>query len=101
VKRRRLNALLELQEGIGLEANRSWLGRTTEVLVEGARPGRAHDHGGAAPALDGRPEATRLVGRNREHRLVHADGPAEVVGRFVPVVIERAGPYSLAGRLAS
>ena len=33
-KRRRLNTLLALQEGIGLELNETWLGRRTEVLVE-------------------------------------------------------------------
>ena len=33
-KRRRLNALLALQEGIGLERNRAWLGREVEVLVD-------------------------------------------------------------------
>ena len=33
-KRRRLNELLALQEGIGLERNRAWLGRDVEVLVE-------------------------------------------------------------------
>jgi tRNA-2-methylthio-N6-dimethylallyladenosine synthase len=105
VKRRRLNVLLELQEAIGHEANEAWVGRTTEVLVEDARPRRAHHHEGPEPAPDAppdrRPGATRLVGRNREHRLVHADGPAELIGRFVPVVIERAGPYALGGRLAS
>ena len=43
-KRRRLNVLLALQERIGLERNRAWLGRTVEVLVEGVVPARAHDH---------------------------------------------------------
>ena len=39
-KKRRLQALLELQEGIGLEANQAWVGRTTEVLVDGRSAGR-------------------------------------------------------------
>ena len=38
VKRRRLNDLLALQEGIGLERNRAWVGRTVEVLVDQAAP---------------------------------------------------------------
>ena len=33
-KKRRLNALLDLQEGIGREINEAWVGRTTEVLVD-------------------------------------------------------------------
>jgi tRNA-2-methylthio-N6-dimethylallyladenosine synthase len=106
-KRRRLNALLDLQEGIGRERNEAWVGRGSEVLVEGVRPRRAHHHGAAAEERqDGqRPDAPvarglRLAGRNREHKLVHFDGPAELVGQLVDVVIERAGPYALLGRLA-
>jgi len=94
-KRRRLNRLLALQEDIGRQRNDAWLGRRTEVLVEEARPPRAHDH-------DEPPDSTRgprLVGRNREHKLIHLDGPEELVGRLVTVEIERAGPYALAGRL--
>jgi tRNA-2-methylthio-N6-dimethylallyladenosine synthase len=93
-KRRRLNALLELQETIGLERNMHWLGRTTEVLVEEQRPAPSpgHGHDGAA--------GPRLAGRNREHRLVHFDGSPELIGRRVPVTVERAGPYALSGRLA-
>ena len=41
---RRLNGLLAVQEGIGLERNRAWIGRTTEVLVDTIVPPRSHDH---------------------------------------------------------
>jgi len=99
-KRRRLNALLALQEEIGLERNRAWIGRTTEVLVEGARPPRAHDHP-QPDAPDEAPPNPQLHGRNRENRLVHVAGSAELVGRLVAVVVERAGPYALVGRLAA
>ena len=44
VKRRRLNGLLALQEGIGLERNRGWVGRRTQVLIDEVRPSRSHDH---------------------------------------------------------
>jgi tRNA-2-methylthio-N6-dimethylallyladenosine synthase len=98
-KRRRLNALLELQEGIGHDANLAWLGRTTEVLFEEARPTRAHEHDDPGPT-PGEAGVTRLVGRNREHKLVHADGPADLVGACAAVIVDRAGPYSLGGRLA-
>jgi tRNA-2-methylthio-N6-dimethylallyladenosine synthase len=94
-KRRRLNTLLALQEGIGRELNEAWLGRRTEVLIEEARAPRSHDH------EDGEAIGTgpRLVGRNREHKLVHLDGPATLVGSLLDVRIERAGPYALAGRI--
>jgi tRNA-2-methylthio-N6-dimethylallyladenosine synthase len=99
-KRRRLNALLELQEGIGHELNRAWLGRTTEVLFEEARPAGGHDHEEADPMpLDA--GVARLVGRNRERKLVHADGSVDLVGRLATVTVERAGPYSLGGRIES
>ena len=43
-KRARLNELLALQEGIGLELNRAWVGRTEEVLIERVVPPRSHEH---------------------------------------------------------
>lgn len=92
-KKRRLNELLSVQEGIGSELNEAWLGRRCEVLVDEARRPRAHDHepdSGAAAGI-------RLVGRNREHKLVHFDGPEELVGSIVEVAIDRAGAYSLSG----
>ena len=45
VKRRRLNELLDLQEGIGLERNRAWVGQRVEVLVDQVRPARSHEQG--------------------------------------------------------
>ncbi len=106
-KRRRLHKLLDLQEGIGRELNEAWVGRHSEVLVEEVRPRRLHHHGAEGEERqDGqRPDASvargaRLAGRNREHKLVHFDGPAELVGQLVDVIIERAGPYALVGRPA-
>ena len=94
-KRRRLNTLLAVQEETGLGLNEDWLGRRTEVLVEEARQPRSHGHDGTAEPAPG----PRLVGRNREHKLVHFDGPEALVGTLVDVIIGRAGPYALSGRL--
>jgi tRNA-2-methylthio-N6-dimethylallyladenosine synthase len=88
-KKRRLNTLLELQEGIGLDANERWVGRTTEVLVDQVRAASSHD-------MDGRP---RLAGRSRHNKLVHFDGSPDLLGRMASVRIERAGPYALVGSL--
>ena len=85
-KKRRLQALLDLQEGIGRDANGAWLGRTTEVLVDQVRPPSSHD--------GGRP---RVAGRNRHNKLVHFDGSPELVGQLINVRIDHAGPYSLSG----
>jgi tRNA-2-methylthio-N6-dimethylallyladenosine synthase len=101
-KRRRLNALLELQEGIGAERNGERVGSTVEVLVEEARAPRAHDHDMPADGEGTAPTGvTRLSGRDRRHRLIHFDGEATLVGALVPVLIERAGPYALSGRMAA
>ena len=43
-KRRRLNTLLAVQESIGLERNRAWLGREVPVLVDAIQPERPHGH---------------------------------------------------------
>jgi len=92
-KKRRLQALLDLQEDIGLAANRAWVGRTTEVLVDQVRPPSAHDHGAAG--------TSRVAGRNRENKLVHFPGGPELLGRLVTVRVERAGPYALVGSAAA
>ena len=102
-KRRRLNALLAMQEGIGHERNRAWLGRETEVLVEAYREPRTHDHAdddagnGEEAAAAATRAVRRLSGRNRESRLIHLDGPGDLVGERVRVRIDHAGPYAIAG----
>ena len=109
-KRRRLVALLEVQEGIGLERNRAWLGRTAQVLVDTIVPPRAHDHdedeadGGRAESRDAfarLPDGVaHLLGRSRESKLVHLAGPPDLLGHEVRVAIDHAGPYALRGTLA-
>ena len=97
-KHRRLTALLDLQEELGLARQRAWLGRSTEILVEAVRPARSHAHDdGPAGTGEG---TTWLSGRNRENRLVHVAGSPDLVGNFVTVAVEHAGPYALRGRLA-
>ncbi len=96
-KRRRLNTLLDVQEDIGLERNRAWLGRNVEVLVDTIVPPRSHDH----EAGEGTPTAEpHLAGRSRENKLVHVAGPATLLGSLVTVRIDHAGPYALRGALA-
>jgi tRNA-2-methylthio-N6-dimethylallyladenosine synthase len=107
VKRARLNELLALQEAIGLERNRAWIGREVEVLVDSVTPPRSHDHDNdhdEAPAAGEagahrRPPGPQVSGRSREHKLVHLAGGPELVGRLVSARIEHAGPYALRGVL--
>ena len=108
-KRRRLNALLALQEPIGLERNRAWLGRTVEVLVDAIVPPRSHEHEVDESAMAGAPERTpewgsgaavHLSGRTRQNKLVHLTGPATWLGTFATVRVDHAGPYALRGAVA-
>ena len=94
VKRERLNALLDLQEGIGHERNRG-LGRARRWRSSWTRSGRP------APTTTTPVTArlaARVAGRTRHNKLVHLDGGPDLVGRFVSVVIDHAGPYALTGR---
>ena len=108
-KRRRLNTLLGVQEPIGLERNREWLGRDVEVLVDTIVPPRSHEHEDAdeptarseeASAGEGS-ELVHLSGRTRQNKLVHVTGPAVLVGSLVRVRVEHAGPYALRGTAAA
>jgi tRNA-2-methylthio-N6-dimethylallyladenosine synthase len=106
-KRRRLNALLAVQEPIGLERNRAWLGREVEVLVDSIARERSHDHDhedGEAAGEGSEPRGVRpgpgevaLSGRTRGNKLVHLAGAADWMGRLVTVRVEHAGPYALRG----
>jgi tRNA-2-methylthio-N6-dimethylallyladenosine synthase len=114
VKRRRLNELLAVQEPIGLERNRAWLGRTVEVLVDTVVPPRSHAHEDGEEPTTSAAEATapppnapagqgsgrvHLSGRTRQNKLVHLTGSAGLLGTFVHVRVEHAGPYSLRGSI--
>ncbi len=100
VKRARLNELLALQEEIGLERNRAWLGRDVDVLVDRVVAPRLHDHeeGGGEGTPDGR--GTRVSGRSRQNKLVHLVGGEDLIGRTVLARVEHAGPYALRGTVA-
>ena len=104
VKRARLNELLALQEPIGLERNRAFVGTTVEVLVDTIVRPRSHDHGEeeTEPATGSRgvqpgPGEVRLAGRTRGNQLVHLAGPETWIGRRVRVLVEHAGAYALRG----
>jgi tRNA-2-methylthio-N6-dimethylallyladenosine synthase len=89
-KKRRLQALLDLQESIGHAANQRWIGRTTQVLVDQVRSSPVHgDHEGSG--------TPRVSGRNRENKLVHFDGGPGLIGRLVDVRVDHSGPYALSG----
>ena len=82
VKQARFEQLMELQQGISLQVNQSYVGKTLDVLVEGRDKGisigRSYRD---APEIDG---------------LVFIEGDAKI-GAIVPVKITGAMAYDLTG----
>jgi tRNA-2-methylthio-N6-dimethylallyladenosine synthase len=66
------------------------VGRTVEILVEG--PSKVS----RKISADGM--AAQLVGRTTCDRIVVFDGPAELTGRIISIVIEKVDAFTLFGR---
>ncbi len=81
-KTRRIVALQALQRDIQTGLNQRLMGRTVDVLVDAAS----------------RRRETELSGRTSTNVVVNLPGPAEWIGRTLPVRVERAGPHSVWGR---
>lgn len=81
-KMRRFRALEELQSGISEEIHQTYVGRTIDVLVETKYQGR-------------------WKGRTRTNKLVFFESQGQLRGQLVSVAIDRAGAWSMNGRLAS
>jgi tRNA-2-methylthio-N6-dimethylallyladenosine synthase len=96
VKRRRNNDLLAIQNAICLEDNRPFLGRTVEILVEGpSKAAKKRSRREIAPAND--TETVQLVGRTTCDRIVVFEGSPNLIGRILPVTIEKLDPFTLFG----
>jgi len=80
-KKRRLDEIETLQEGIATEINAGLLGETVEVLVEGNKGGK-------------------WQGRTRTDKLVFFRDDNDYSGQLVPIKIEHTSPWSLQGRIA-
>jgi len=78
---RRLQALLETQ---ARTTSASMVGTVQRVLVEGPS----------------RKDPRELAGRTGNNRVINFAGPPRLVGQFVELVVERALPHSLRGRVA-
>jgi tRNA-2-methylthio-N6-dimethylallyladenosine synthase len=81
-KTRRIVALQALQRGIQTTLHEALVGERVEVLVDGAS--RRRD--------------SELTGRTSQNVVVNLPGPAEWLGRMIPVTVERAGAHSVWGR---
>jgi ribosomal protein S12 methylthiotransferase len=82
VKQRRFERLMELQQGISMQVNQSYVGKTMDVLVEGRDKGIAIGRSYRdAPEIDG---------------MVFIEGDAKI-GEILPVRITGAMAYDLTG----
>jgi tRNA-2-methylthio-N6-dimethylallyladenosine synthase len=99
IKRRRNIQLLDLQEKISISTNRTMIGRTVEVLVEGyskraikaqeAETSRGHEVGAA--------DSGQMVGRTATDRIVVFPGELGLVGRLIEVRVDAATAWTLHG----
>ena len=94
VKKRRNAELLAVQDAISLADYQEFVGRTVEVLVEG--PSKSSTRRELAPG-----EFGQLTGRTTCDRIVVFDGPGRLIGRTLPVEVERASVVTLFGRVAT
>jgi len=90
-KQRRLVILQEKQRAIQIQRNAGLIGETREVLVEG----RHHSLG-------------QWIGRTSDNRTLNFtwDSPpglssSDLAGKYLPVLVTRAGPNSLVGECAT
>jgi tRNA-2-methylthio-N6-dimethylallyladenosine synthase len=83
-KRARLQRLQALLETQARTTSASMVGTVQRVLVEGPS----------------RKDPRELAGRTGNNRVINFAGPPRLVGQFVELVVERALPHSLRGRVA-
>ncbi|WP_163857807.1 tRNA (N6-isopentenyl adenosine(37)-C2)-methylthiotransferase MiaB [Paenibacillus elgii] len=83
VKRDRLIRLNDVLNVYAKQSNERLKGQTLEVLVEG----------------ESKNNAAVLAGRSRTNKLVHFEGPKELVGRFVQVKITETPTFYIKGEL--
>lgn len=81
VKKERFQRLVDLQNSIVAEINKTYEGKTVEVLVEGIS--RNND--------------AMYTGRTRNFKLVNFNSPVDLTGKLVQVKIIRAWPFWLEG----
>ena len=105
LKQERYDRLMELQQGISLEKNQAWVGKTLDVLIEGQ--GQIEAEGGASDGSradwQSAPTSPSPISLGRSFRdapeidgmvLIEGEIP---VGEIVPVRITGAMTYDLTG----
>lgn len=94
VKKRRNNELLALQNEISEEDNHAFLGRQTEVLVEGLSKA-------SVKHADASEQQVQLTGRTLCDRIVVFEGNRRQIGESLPVTIYDANAHTLFGTIVT
>lgn len=82
-KHKHFNILLKRLNALVIEKNKSYKGKTLEVLVEG----------------DSKNKPNQLTGRTRQFVIVNFEGSADLIGKLVTVEITQPKSFSLFGVL--
>ena len=82
-KGRWFRELLDVQQRIGCDSYRSYVGRTMRVLCEG----------------EGRTDPSKLTGKTIQNIIVDFDGDRSLIGSFVTVEITEALNWALIGKI--
>jgi tRNA-2-methylthio-N6-dimethylallyladenosine synthase len=93
-----------LPDDVSLEIKQQRLHRLQDQLNQQARAISESMVGSVQRVLVERPskkDANELAGRTENNRWVNFSGPKSLIGRFVDVVVVKALPQSLRGRLAA
>ncbi len=103
-KKRRNNALLDIQTQVSREIHAAYVGKTVDVFVEAISSKARKAAGNAAdPSVtlgwEKPVEVTQLSGRTDGDLIVCFDGPPELIGQIVRVRITSNGPLILMGDL--
>ncbi len=94
VKKQRNIDLLAVQEKVSEQINKTFIGSTVKVLVEGASKKSHLDNATEK-------ETPQLIGRTSGDYIVVFDGPANLAGQFVDVNITKASALTLFGTITS
>jgi len=96
VKQERYDRLMQLQQGISLKRNQSFIGKVLDVLIEGEGDGllvgRSYRD---APEIDG-----MVIIEDGAQRKGHPANEAPI-GKIIPVLITGAMIYDLSGKVAT
>jgi tRNA-2-methylthio-N6-dimethylallyladenosine synthase len=92
IKKKRNIELLTVQEKIGDELSRDFLGKKVKILVEGLSK-KPHLNSAESP------DKPQLVGRTATDYIVVFNGPVSLAGDFAKVRITKTSPLTLFGEL--